>query len=471
MSEEPGRNRRLLVVGYYFQRTESSGGHRLHAMAKYLRRRHWRVTVLTVRRDSPWAQIPDEAIISKYIPSDTEVIRTRSFEFEHVLARMRRIGEWGSSPSTARACNRERRGSTWHIIGVLGHSLKTLIKWVNGILSFPDRQIGWFLPLLFSSWRLIRRQGIDVVVTSGPPHSCHLPFVLLKRLCNFKWVTDFRDPWTNPPFYAIHPLSLSKRPFRFLLNRWMEKLVLGRCDKIIANTKGNAEALREAFPEIDPDKIEVISNGFDEEICGSVGTLDESAVDCDFVFAGAMYPRMLDAYLSTLDSLRSNGYRPLPTLHIFGEVVQDLKQKVRDRGFESSIVFKGPISYEESLWVLSNAKALLLLFIAHEEVYRRSVPSKLYAYLFARTPYFALVPDGDAASILEAVGGGVVMKSMNPREIAAGMSLFLDSLQTGSFTYNVNADVLRDYSWERLSVRMDSCLRETCARRAGASSY
>ena len=413
-------------------------------------------------RDSPRGKPLDDQTVRKYIPIETKVIRTHSLEFERLRTYVSRNKGQGSSDS-GRDSAAEAGGRAGGATERLRSLLKTPGKWVSGVLSFPDRQIGWFFPLLFGGWRLIRKQRFDVVLTSGPPHSCHLPFVLLKTMLHFTWVADFRDPWTNPPFYAIHAISLSKRPFSLLLNRLLERRVLVSCDRIVANTPGNEEALREAFPNIDREKTAVITNGFDDEIVGAPGSLDDSALDCDFVFTGAMYRRMLNVYLEALEVLRSNGKQRIPVLHIFGDEDDELKTKVREDGFERSIVFKGSVSYEESLWVLKHANALLLLFIAHDEVYRRSVPSKLYAYLFSGTPYFALVPDGDAAELLERVGGGVVVKSLEPREIAAKMVLFLESMSKGTGEFGRNMDVLSDYSWSRLSSKFDRLLREVPA--------
>jgi len=459
MSGNPKENPKLLIVSYYFLRTQSSGGHRLHAITKYLSRRGWEVTVLTVARDSPRGKPLDDQTVRKYIPMETKVIRTRSLEFERLRAYVSRNKGEGSSDSgrdSAAEVGGRRGGATDRLRSLL----KAPGRWVNSVVSFPDRQIGWFFPLLFGGWRLIRKQRFDVVLTSGPPHSCHLPFVLLKTMLHFTWVADFRDPWTNPPFYAIHAISLSKRPFSLLLNRLLERRVLVSCDRIVANTPGNEEALREAFPNIDREKTAVITNGFDDEIVGAPGSLDDSALDCDFVFTGAMYRRMLNVYLEALEVLRSNGKQRIPVLHIFGDEDDELKTKVREDGFERSIVFKGSVSYEESLWVLKHANALLLLFIGHDEVYRRSVPSKLYAYLFSGTPYFALVPDGDAAKILERVGGGVVVKSLEPREMAAKMVSFLESKSKETGEFGRNLDVLSDYSWSMLSSKFDRLLRE-----------
>jgi glycosyltransferase involved in cell wall biosynthesis len=458
MSEYPEKAPKLLIVGYYFLRTASSGGHRLHAITKYLTRRGWKVTVLTVARDAPRGKTTDESAVRKYIPPETRVERTRSLEFERLLAYLNK-NQSSAGSGVDRGIAADLKAGQSGLKARLRMMARAPGRWLNRILSFPDRQIGWYLPLFFRAWKLVREERIDVVLTSGPPHSCHLPFIPLKRILRFRWVTDFRDPWTNPPFYVVKAASANKRPFSLRLNRSLERRVLRDCDKIIVNTLGNEEALREAFPYIPRAKVQVIPNGIDEEILPNRGSLKDSALECDFVFTGAMYPRMLNVYLDALEVMRLGEQQRIPILHIFGDEEEELTAMVRERGFGRSVVFKGQVPYEESLWLLKNAKALLLLFIGHDELYRRSVPSKLYAYLFSGTPYFALVPEGDAARILDDVGGGVVVRETAPAEVAREMVRFLSRTRAGRLGFERDMDRLRGYAWSELSKDVERQLR------------
>ncbi len=460
---DPSKSRfRLLVVGYYFMRTQAAGGHRLYAIIKYLSRKGWDSTVLTAARDIADSGESDDDAALRYIPVGTRVVRTASVDLRWL---------WGFPKPAKRSVNpAPGRGGAPENGGRRGTSggrpfgfLKTPAKWIRGILSFPDSKVGWYYPLLFHGWRLLRRDGFDAVLTSGPPHSSHLPFLVLKRLFRFVWVCDFRDPWTDPPFYASDPASLSTRRASLFFNRLLERCVLGSCDRILANTQGNADALARTFGKRVQRKVIVLTNGFDNEIAPSQGNVDETAMECDFVFTGAMYPWMLDLYLAALKWMREAG-EPLPRLHVFGARAAEMIDKVHEFGFDENVVFKGPVSYEESLWVLGRAKALLLLFVAHNDVFKHSVPSKLYAYLFSGRPYLALVPEGDAARILEEVGGGVLVKSAEPGVVAGEIVKFLRALRAGTLHYEQNERALARYSWSDLASRLEDALRTDAAK-------
>jgi glycosyltransferase involved in cell wall biosynthesis len=447
----------MLVVGHYFLRTRSAGGHRLQALVKYLVRRGWDVTVLTVAGDATRSGEPDDDAVFRFIPSGTRVVQTRSLEIGRFLkpggSPQGRVSDKMDEEATGEPVARARRWepsalSLW----------RTSLRWALGILNFPDRQIGWFIPLLVNGFKLLKRYRFDVVLSSSPPHSCHLPLVFLKNCFKFFWVCDFRDPWTDPPFYALDVNTFSVRRVPFLLNRLLEKNVLRSCDRVLANTPGNAEALRRSFGTIVQGKVAVLTNGFDDEIVAEKGTLDESALNCDFVFTGDLYNWMLDLYLRALESLRARGRR-VPVLHIFGGVDDELRDKVRQYGFEEQILFKGPVAYEQSLWILSHANALLLLFIRHTDVFKHSVPSKLYAYIFSGRPYLALVPEGDASQILREVGGGMVVNSSDSAEVATAIELFLGSLSTDTGPNYRDQEAVLSYSWSNLSSRLDELIR------------
>jgi hypothetical protein len=72
--------------------------------------------------------------------------------------------------------------------------------WVRGNFSFPMLDF-WVKPSVQFLEKYLKENKIDVVVTSGPPHSLHLIGLDLKKLPDLKWIADFRDPWTEISYY------------------------------------------------------------------------------------------------------------------------------------------------------------------------------------------------------------------------------------------------------------------------------
>jgi glycosyltransferase involved in cell wall biosynthesis len=360
------RNRvnKLLLISYNFPPINSAGVFRVATFAGHLCARGWNITVITVRGSSTETRDPR---LMDLIPDDVHVVRTACPEFNRVARRMTAAsvpaGPSAEAPPPTQdpSTGKKRRGRRGPI-GVIG-------RFVHRVLTFPDQQVGWFGPLLWNAARIVRRDRIPVVMTTSPPHSSHLPILMLRSFLRFRWVVDFRDPWTAPR--RVSPVALG-------LQRRLEHRVLKRADAIIANTRGNRDVLLEAFPDIAPQKVFVITNGFDvsrfEAVLSAAAPTRDSGAD--LVYVGSVYPDMLDIYIAAMNDIRARG-ETLPRLRIYGVFETPEEQaKIVAAGLADAIEYAGRVPYEESLRVIASAPALVLL-LPHGERYRRWVPSKL----------------------------------------------------------------------------------------------
>jgi glycosyltransferase involved in cell wall biosynthesis len=196
---------------------------------------------------------------------------------------------------------------------------------------------------------------------------------------------------------------------------------------VIANTEGNKVAIHETFPFVPEEKVIVVTNGFDTERTGSDSDTVASAADCDFVYTGYLYRGMLDLYVEALRCFKRMG-QPLPKLRVYGPRPFHLRL---DDDVAESVEWCGRTTYEESLALMRRAKALLAL-VPHGSRFNTWVPSKVYPYMFSSRPILALVPEGDAARILERSGTAVVVSSRDPAEVAARIESFLEAVNAGN---------------------------------------
>jgi glycosyltransferase involved in cell wall biosynthesis len=424
--------RRILIVAYDFPPIASAGMARVVSMVRHLRKRRWEVTVLTVR-DS-FVRRSDANI--ELVPDGVTVVRTRSFEAARTAARMR------ERASLLRADGRVAPALALRVLSQAFGGLARHAAW-------PDRKAGWFLPLVLGARALLRRDSYDVVLSSSPPHSTHLPMLVLRSLHRFFWVVDFRDPWTTP----------ARGPRFGRIERALERRVLARSDAVIANTPGNKEALLGTFPAISSEKITVITNGFDTDLLAPDGEAGAARLDCDLVYTGHIYPRMLDPFLAALKHLVRSGERA-PTVWVYGVRPPHLRIEEELRDF---VVFKGAVSFLESVSIMRSAPTLLFL-VPHGQGFETWVPSKLYPYLFSGRPIFALVPEGDAARIVEETGAGVAVRSVDPADVACQMRRFLDGARARGRESRRDDPRVAPYAWEALGARLDTLLRAETAR-------
>ena len=61
-------------------------------------------------------------------------------------------------------------------------------------LLAPDASVLWNATAVPAALRIVRREGIDVVLTTSPPGSVHFVGAAVRRATSARWVADLRDP-------------------------------------------------------------------------------------------------------------------------------------------------------------------------------------------------------------------------------------------------------------------------------------
>ena len=104
---------------------------------------------------------------------------------------------------------------------------QNLSLWIRGNVFIPDARVSWVAPSVKFLSTYLRTHPVDVVVTTGPPHSMHLIGKRLKRNLGITWVADFRDPWTDIEFFDKMMLTKgSDKKHRNWNARFTKKLTL-----------------------------------------------------------------------------------------------------------------------------------------------------------------------------------------------------------------------------------------------------
>ncbi len=447
-----GKN--LLVVTYHFPPIATAGVYRIVGLIKYLQDSGWSVTVMTVNRSSH--ERTDDSTLG-LIPDGVTVIRTPSPEPAgriHSISRKRRRDEPGNGQAGPGVAGEEPAPPrSWR--SRIVRFAKTPLRWIYKALCYPDMQVGWIPVVAYRTARFVASHPGTVVFSSTPPHSTQLGVCLARVFRRFRWIADFRDPWTAPLRQPKGRLNLS---FQRMLERW----VLGRCDHVIANTPGNRDALLNAFPGLDDDRLTAVTNAFDdgEPVATPVDT--EGLLECDIAYFGELYPDMLDVYLGAAGELRRRGAR-VPRLHVFGIVGDADVERVRTAGFDDRIVFQGTVPYARSISLMRGARSLLLL-LPDLPRWATCVPSKLYAYLFAGPRILAIAPAGDAARIVTETGRGTAVSPDDPCVVADEIERFVSALEQEQTTA-FEAVRLDPYRMASIAGRIDEILRGGGERR------
>ena len=277
-------------------------------------------------------------------------------------------------------------------------------------LLVPDASVTWNLTAIPAAIRIVRREGIDAVITTSPPGSIHFVGAAVKQATGARWLADLRDPLVANPQRRVDTVATRARQ---AANEQLARLVARRADAISCVSDAIAEEVRSLDPR---GIVRTIANG------------------CDFDdFAGLEYrpsKRFRITHAGSFFGRRDP--RPfLQALHDSGvdavvRFVGDFRSSDRewaeslDLGDRLELIPYAPRS--ESLRLQRDSEALLLLVPEAGGRGKGVLSGKVFEYLAAGRPILAVVPpDGAAAQLIRDTGAGVVVAPDDVEGIAAAL--------------------------------------------------
>jgi hypothetical protein len=394
--------KKLLVISHPFPPVGGPGVQRITKFVKYLPHFGWRAIVLTV---DPRIYPIRDGSLTEDIPSDVPVFRIPTPE--------PRV-HWKKN-----------------ILGQL------LFKTV-AFFSVPDVSVWWVPWAVWHGYKVMQEQT-DAIFVTGSPFSSYFVGAVLKKLTGAPLVIDFRDAWT------LHPDEYP--PARYWLLRWrnhierlIEHLVLQCADKVILCTDG----MRESF--VDHYQCEelfvTIRNGFDPddfEVEGAVGSLlNESKFNIVYVGNTQSLSSRPDVFLKAIKQVLERETDIARDLGItfVGVVDSQSENLINELRLAQWIKTVGYVSHQESVGYLLEADVLLLIVKEHSSI----VTGKIFEYIGARKPVLALVvPDGEAAWLLQKAGSGILADWNDPTDIASKIITLYHRWQARDLTVSVDS--------------------------------
>jgi glycosyltransferase involved in cell wall biosynthesis len=278
----------------------------------------------------------------------------------------------------------------------------------------PDENVSWNLTAIPSAIRIVRSEGIDVVITTSPPSSVHLVGAAVKKATGVKWVADLRDS------IVAHPHRRAER----LLVRAKEqgehavaRLVARSADAITCVSDAIADELRERSPR---GPVVTISNGSDfDDFAGlERHPSDRFRLTHAGSFFGKRDPRPF------LTALEESGLDDV-VVRFLGDFRAADREWAATRALGERLELIPYAARRRSLELQRDSEALLLLIPEAGGRGKGVLSGKVFEYLAAERPILAVVPpDGAAAELIRAAGAGVVVA---PDDVA-GMTAALRDL-------------------------------------------
>ncbi len=411
MNSETGS--RLLLVTYAFAPLTVAGAFRPTRFAKYLPRFGWNVDVLTVH---PRPDVFHDSELLEEVPKSVTVHRTR---------------RWSPRPGIRHKKRGEpRQGLDWETIVGLWRKVSTRLM---RAVSVPDGMVFWVPFAVFKGLILHRSNRYDVILTTSPPHSCHLVGYVLSRLLRRPWVVDFRDPWVDHALWS----KMRKGSAQARIERRLERAVMKRADRVIANTTANRDSLLARYPHLPEEKFVTITNGFDREYIEAI----ESKAFTKFTIChtGILYPQVnpyffFEALKDWIAAREQQGYDLTKSFQVLlvGTREPIIERVVSMLKLKHYVRFVKRTSHRKAL-ALAKGSDLLLLSLGFSDSAGRWVPLKLYDYFGCGKPILGLLPkDSLAARMIQKTDTGHVICQPDAAQVFAVLDQYYIGRPNGS---------------------------------------
>ena len=393
----------VLLVTFHFPPDAAVGAFRCQKFAKYLPEHGWTPHVLTVREryyeQLDPMRVSDVASVhvtrTRMLPSPLSALMAVRDRILRALGRSGTLQRRREANASMTAEDREERGT-----GVRAGLRRLLLS----LGRLPDDQIGWVPLAVAAALRVCRRNRIEVIVTTSPPHSVHLVGLILKRLTGIRWVADFRDPWVgNPAKPLSYRTGVSDR-----IDSSLERAVVRKADQITVLTDRMGVSFGSRYPDQAAAKFLTIHNGFDGDDFSAVEPVLRDGI-FTISHVGSLYHRRSPrVFLSSVASLIQQGKIPRSAVRIVfvgtnadGHQPQLLGESL---GLGDLIHVSGPVTHREALACMLRAD-LLCLFV---QGWPEQIPAKAFEYVATGTPILAIAGEGAAADFITKAGGTVV---------------------------------------------------------------
>ncbi len=425
---------KILLITYYWPPAGGSGVQRWLHFSKYLAENGAELVVY-YPSDASYAVV-DESLLTQ-VPKNIKLLQQPIFEPNHLLSL------FGGN----------KKQSSAGFLNPNPSFLEKQLQFIRANYFIPDARKFWIKPSVSYLQKYLESKPLDVIITTGPPHSLHLIGLALKKSMNCKWIADFRDPWMEIDYFHQLPLTAGSVE----KHRKMEREVAETADGIIVVGK----SMQAYFQQFNPN-TEVITNGYDQVTSVAPVALDKKF---SITHIGMMNadrdPQVLWKVLSMLKE-EIPGFAEDLQIKLIGKVAPEVRKNIYTYNLSESLIYIDYLPHQEVLRHQSSAQVLLLA-VNKVPSAKGIITGKIFEYLQAGRPILAIAPtDGDLAEIIEQTHAGQTVDFEDAitlkKVIAAYYQLYkMDSLHQK--TRNIE-----QYHRKNLTLQLQDFIEQTIKR-------
>ncbi len=381
--------KKVLIIVYYWTPSGGAGVQRWVKFVKYLRDFGWEPIIYTPKEN----EIPvEDHSFDKDIPEDITILQTKIWEPYNLYKKFIRAEKNEKLNTGGFISTKKKEGVT--------NKISTFIR---GNFFIPDARKFWIKPSVKFLTSFLKHNSIDLIISSGPPHSMHLIALNLKKHTNIPWIADFRDPWTK--IYMYKDLMLTH--FADNTHKRLERKVLKNANYVTTVSHVIAQELK----ELGAIKTAVVHNGYDEDDFKNL-EVQKMSDKFSIVHTGAISKSKNQTMLwNILGELKTEYYNFNNDLEIIlaGQLDFTCKEDIKRNNLEENTIFYDYLPHDQVI-ELQKKSSVLLLMISNTLAARGALTGKIFEYLAAERPIIAIAPtDGEIAALLKKTNAGVVV--------------------------------------------------------------
>ena len=386
--------KKVLILTYYWPPSGGAGVQRWLKFVKYMREFGFEPIVYTAENGE--MPVIDDSL-RKDVPKGVVVLKTPIWEPYTFYKRF--IGRKKDDKINASFLSENKKPGLTEKISV----------WIRGNFFIPDARKFWIKPSVKYLNEYILKNEVNLIISSGPPHSMHLIALgLQQKNPNLKWVADFRDPWTNIDFYE-----------KLMLTSWADKKhhkqelsVLQNANIVLSIGQSMSNELSDLYKKSggkDLNKFKVIANGFDND------DLKTGSIIKDLKFSIAHIgtlvkdrnPQVLWKVLNKI--VKENlEFKNQLEIKLVGKIDIYVKEQIEEFGLTPYVNKIEYLPHDKVIEEQQKSK-LLLLLVNNTKNAKGILTGKFFEYMSAKVPVLAIGPiDGDLAEILNKTKTGLI---------------------------------------------------------------
>ncbi len=423
--------KKVLIITYYWPPAGGPGVQRWLKFVKYLR--DFDIEPIVYVPENPHYPLQDKSLEIE-VPENITILKLPIKE-PYGLAKLF-------------SKNKTKKISSGIITNNKQGFLEKCLLWIRGNFFIPDARVGWVKPSVRYLKSYLESNPIDVIISSGPPHSLHLIGLELKKETGIPWVADFRDPWTSIGYHK--KLKLSKHSQK--KHKRLESKVLQTCDTILVTSP----LTKRQFETITDTPIEVITNGYDIEISPA----EELDIEFTISHIGSLLsernPEILWKVFSELIS-ENKEFASKFKLQLAGTVSDDVLLSIKKNGLKNHLKNFGYISHQEAVNLQKKSQVLLLIEIDSIDT-RVIIPGKLFEYMASNRPILALGPkESDVEPLIDSTKTGEYFDYSKEKEIKKLISDWFNDYKNNKLM--IHSQGVTEFSRKKLTKKLAEVLK------------